>query len=93
MPHGEARSRVYALSLETFQRGVELAGLPWQRVEIPSPDGILPAIFLPAEGDGPHPTMIFFDGFDITKEIMSLTVRDALRRRGIYPAWLWTVRG
>ena len=27
--------------------------------------------------------MVFFDGFDITKEIMSLTVRDTMRRRGI----------
>jgi dienelactone hydrolase len=83
MPHGERRSEVYRLSLDTFQRGVELAGLPWERVEIDSPDGILPAMFLPAPGPGPHPTMIFFDGFDITKEIMSLTVRDALARRGI----------
>ncbi|GAA1850543.1 prolyl oligopeptidase family serine peptidase [Pseudonocardia ailaonensis] len=83
MPHGDRRSEIYQLSLETFQRGVKLAGLPWERVEIDSPDGILPAMFLPADGPGPHPTMIFFDGFDITKEIMSLTVRDSLKRRGI----------
>ena len=49
----------------------------------PSPTASFPGCSSRPAAHGPHPVMIFFDGFDITKEIMALTVRDSFRRRGM----------
>ena len=83
LDRGERKAAAYRNSLDCYARGSELAELGFERVEVDSPDGILPGLFIPAHGAGPHPVMIFFDGFDITKEIMALTVRESFRRRGI----------
>jgi pimeloyl-ACP methyl ester carboxylesterase len=83
LDRGERKAAAYRKSLDTYRQGAELAELGIERVEVDSPDGILPGLFIPAHGPGPHPVMIFFDGFDITKEIMAMTVRDSFRRRGI----------
>ena len=84
VPPGDLKTRLYTEHLSTFQRAVELAELPFQRVEVPSPDGPLPGYFISSGRPGPSPTMIFFDGFDTSKEIMSLTIRNHLARRGLH---------
>ena len=80
---GERKTAAYRRSLDAYQRGAELAELGYERIEVDSPDGPLPGLFIHGEGDGPRPVMIYFDGLDTTKEIMALTVRDSFRRRGI----------
>jgi dienelactone hydrolase len=80
---GGKKSEAYRRGLDSFEQGVRLAHLPFERVEVDSPDGPLPGIFIRAPGEGPHPVMLFFDGFDITKELMAISVRDVFARRGI----------
>jgi pimeloyl-ACP methyl ester carboxylesterase len=83
MPLGERKSECYRRFLDAFTRGITLAKLPWERIEVQIPEGTLPAYFIPAPGPGPKPTMLFFDGFDTSKEILSMTVRDSFARRGL----------
>jgi pimeloyl-ACP methyl ester carboxylesterase len=63
---------------------------PLERVEIPSPDGILPGYIIPAarrspgdEVSSPPPLVIFYNGFDVTKEILYGFIRNTLADRGI----------
>jgi dienelactone hydrolase len=83
LDRGERKAAAYRKSLDTYRQGAELAELGIERVEVDSPDGILPGLFIPAHGPGPHPVMIFFDGFDITKEIQYFKGIPDLVARGI----------
>jgi dipeptidyl aminopeptidase/acylaminoacyl peptidase len=56
---------------------------PVERVEIGSPDGVLPGYLIPARGQGPAPAVIFYNGFDVTKEILYGIIRDEFADRGI----------
>jgi dienelactone hydrolase len=75
----------YTRFLEEFERGRTLSRAPVQRVEVPYEGTTMPCLFLPAEGSGgaPAPTMIYFDGLDVCKEVMWLAFRDGFARRGI----------
>ncbi len=83
VPPGELKTKLYTEHLATFSRAVELTGLPFERVEVPSPDGVLPGYFIPSGTGRPAPTVIYFDGFDTSKEILALTIRQQMARRGL----------
>ena len=78
------REGAYAKFLDCFSKYLALSGVACRRVEVPYQGTTLPALFIPAESDGPAPCMIHFDGLDVTKEIIyMLGMPDALRKRGV----------
>ncbi len=56
---------------------------PIERVEVDPPDGILPGYLIPSGTDGPAPMVIFYNGSDVTKEILYGIIGDQFSRRGI----------
>ena len=82
-PPGPAKTHSYTAALEAFARGVELMARPIERVEVDSPDGILPGYLIPSGTDGPAPVVIFYNGLDVTKEILYGIIGDQFGRRGI----------
>lgn len=77
------RKAMYRKMLDTTKQGIEQAGLPWEWVEIPYEGSSFPGIFIPGEGEGPRPTMVFCNGLDSVKEMIALSIRDSFSRRGI----------
>lgn len=73
----------YRDALAMVRRGVELHGDRAELVDIPYRDGALPAIFVPAAGEGPAPCIIQFNGFDWVKEFNYLPMAAEYARRGI----------
>jgi pimeloyl-ACP methyl ester carboxylesterase len=82
-PPGPAKTHSYTAALEAFANGVELMATPIERVEVDSPDGILPGYPIPSDTDGPAPVVIFYNGFDVTKEILYGIIGDQFSRRSI----------
>ena len=89
---GERFLQPKAAGLEAYSRGVDcfrdaakLMTRPRiEHVEVPYEGASLPAILVHAEGGaGPAPAMVFFDGFDITKEIQYFKGVPDLVARGI----------
>ncbi|MCC7105813.1 MAG: alpha/beta fold hydrolase, partial [Chloroflexi bacterium] len=54
-----------------------------ERVEVPYEGTNLAAYFLPPDGPGPSRAMVFFDGLDVCKEIITLIGAIELSRRGV----------
>jgi len=74
----------YAAMVRCFDRSTALRGLPIEKVAVPYEGTTLPALFQRAPGDGRRPAMIHFDGFDVTKEWMSLCgIADEFACRGV----------
>lgn len=78
----------YRNGLDCFRRSVELGGDRCEFVEVPYRDGdidtTLPGLLLPADGDGPTPYMVQFNGLDSTKEMVYGTgLAQQYRKRGI----------
>jgi alpha-beta hydrolase superfamily lysophospholipase len=84
LPVGDLKSQTYSSALQSFERGSELLPTPLQRLDIASPDGILPGYLIPANTDRPAPVVIVYNGFDITKEFLFGIAGDAFARRGIH---------
>lgn len=75
---------LYAAMTGAFAKSVALRREPIEFVEIPYEGTTLPALFQRAPGAGRRPAMIHFDGFDVTKEWMSLCgIADEFARRGV----------
>jgi dienelactone hydrolase len=79
---------VYRKSVAAFRDGAALLQRPRiEPVEIPYDGASLPALLVHPEpaaaGRGPAPAMVFFDGFDITKEIQYFKGVPDLVARGI----------
>lgn len=77
------RKAMYATMLETMKRFYLADGLGAARVEFPYEGSSLSAVFIPGQGEGPRPCMIFCNGLDSTKEMVTLALRDRFARRGI----------
>jgi dienelactone hydrolase len=77
------RKAMYAKMLETMKRFYATSDLGAQRVEFPYEGSTLSAVFIPGYGKGPRPCMVFCNGLDSTKEMVTLTLRDRFARRGI----------
>lgn len=65
-----------------FDAAAALTGPSWRRVEIPYEGIALDGYFFPAEGDGPHPTLLAYGGFDSTLEEPYFTAAAPALRRG-----------
>ena len=79
---------VYKKSVAAFRAGAALQMRPRiEPVEVPYAGKSLPALFVhpdpQAAGKNPAPAMVFFDGFDITKEIQYFKAIPDLVARGI----------
>jgi dienelactone hydrolase len=82
-PPGPAKTHSYQAALAAFAKGVEHMPHPLERVEIDSPDGILPGYLIHSGTDGPAPVVIFYNGLDVTKELLYRFIGDEFSRRGI----------
>jgi dienelactone hydrolase len=78
------KAALYSAMLRCFDKSAMLGQEPIEFVTIPYDGTTLPALFHRAPGAGPHPAMIHFDGFDVTKEWMSLSgIAEQLALRGV----------
>ncbi len=85
-PLGPSKMRSYKAALDSFSRVLELMPDRLERVEIPSPDGVLPGYLIKADTKtaGPRsPVVVFYNGFDVVKETLYAIIRDEFARRGI----------
>ncbi|MPZ59898.1 MAG: alpha/beta hydrolase [Propionibacteriales bacterium] len=86
LPKDDEALDVYRRSTECFQRYAELTDAPRiETLEIPFEDSSLSAYFVHGAGRGsePGPSVVFFDGLDITKELQYAHGVAELSRRGI----------
>jgi dipeptidyl aminopeptidase/acylaminoacyl peptidase len=79
---------VYAKSVQAFRDAVAIIRRPRiEHVEIPYEGTALPALLVhpdpEAAGRGPAPAMVYFDGFDVTKEIQYGYAVPDLAARGV----------
>lgn len=77
------RKAMYAQMLKAMARTIETGDLRCERVEFPYGGSILSGLFVPGDGEGPRPCMVFCNGLDSVKEMIFLSVRDTFARRGI----------
>jgi dipeptidyl aminopeptidase/acylaminoacyl peptidase len=83
LPPGSSKTASYQGAMDSFAKAKELMPLPIERVEIDSPDGVLPAWLIPAHTKEPAPVVIFYSGFDVVKEVLYCFVREEFVARGI----------
>ncbi|HET9904556.1 MAG TPA: prolyl oligopeptidase family serine peptidase [Xanthobacteraceae bacterium] len=87
-PKSQRGNDVYAKSVRIFREAMDIIRRPQvESVEIPYGDTSLPALLVHPDrevaGAGPAPAMVFFDGFDVTKELQyGMGVAD-LAARGV----------
>ena len=86
-PRTEESQKAFATAVELFKKGMgEIAAVTIEAVEIPFEGGkSLPAYFVRSRdaGTAPLPTVVFFDGLDITKEIQYFHGVPELAKRGL----------
>jgi dienelactone hydrolase len=81
--HFAPRKAMYATLLDTMGRFYANSDLGAARVEFPYEGSVLSAVFIPGIGAGPRPCMVFCNGLDSTKEMVTLALRDRFAKRGI----------
>lgn len=81
--HYEPRWTMYRAMLDTMRRGIEAGARGWERVDVAYEGRSFPGLFIPGEGEGPRPTMVFCNGLDSVKEMIALSVRDTFAKRGV----------
>jgi pimeloyl-ACP methyl ester carboxylesterase len=85
--HGPRSPEVYKKAVKSFADGAAMLRRPRiEPVEVPYGDKSLPALFVHPDralGGEVAPAMVFFDGFDITKEIQYFKGIPELAARGI----------
>lgn len=77
------RKAMYRRMLDTMDRVIATSDIPVERVTFPYSGATLSGLFVPGEGEGPHPCMVFCNGLDSVKEMVFLSVRDAFAKRGV----------
>src|SRR5262249_49498802 len=88
LQRGPRSPAVYKKAVKSFADGAAMLKRPRiEAVEVPYGDTSVPALFVHAApevaGNRPAPAMVFFDGFDITKEIQYFKGIPDLAARGI----------
>jgi hypothetical protein len=71
----------YDKALAAFRSATSGEGI--ECLEVPYADGKMPSLFVPGEGAGERPCLVFFNGYDVTKEVLCLMGLGELRRRGV----------
>ncbi|MBV8837461.1 MAG: alpha/beta hydrolase [Alphaproteobacteria bacterium] len=86
-PRRDESQAAYAQAVKLFQKGIgEVPYLSIEAVEVPFENGkALPAYFVKSRdaGNAPLPTLVFFDGLDITKEMQYFRGVPEIVKRGI----------
>lgn len=77
------RKAMYAKMLDTMARYCATSDLGATRVAFPYGQARLSAVFIPGKGEGRRPCMVFCNGLDSTKEMVTLALRDRFAKRGI----------
>jgi dienelactone hydrolase len=77
------RKAMYATMLDTMERFYRTSDLGAARVEFPYEGATLSAVFIPGKAEGARPCMVFCNGLDSTKEMVTLALRDRFAKRGI----------
>lgn len=77
------RFSTYKKAIALFQKAFELSGHHTRRVTIPYEGKELAGYLRMPEGEGPHPAVIFFNGFDSIKEMHYLLYADDAAKRGL----------
>ena len=82
--HDTAREKAYTRARDLVQKSIELLNDPVERVEVPFEHNSLPGLLYKAQATGPRPCLIFFNGFDVSKEYLFLFgIGPQLSARGI----------
>jgi alpha-beta hydrolase superfamily lysophospholipase len=82
-PVGPSKTASYHAGIQCFGQAAKLLPQPLEHIVIPSPDGLLPGYMIPSHIQGIAPVVIFYNGFDVTKEILYGIIKDTFARRGI----------
>jgi len=84
-PRSEESQRGYARAVALFQKGMrDVPFLSIEAVEVPLEGKSLPGYFVKSrDTDAPLPTLVFFDGLDITKEMQYFRGVPELVKRGL----------
>jgi len=84
-PRSEESQRAYARAVALFKKGIaEVPFLSIEAVEVPFEGTSLPGYFVKSRDAGaPLPTLVFFDGLDITKEMQYFRGVPELIKRGL----------
>jgi pimeloyl-ACP methyl ester carboxylesterase len=73
----------YNKALDAFRSAIGPEGESIEFLEIQYEDGRMPALFVAGRGAGERPCLVFFNGYDVTKEVLYLMGAGALAERGI----------
>ncbi len=84
-PKDEKALATYQRSIDCFHSFVDQTDLDIEIVEVPFEGGSMPGYFVHAQNakPGPTPCVVFFDGLDVTKEILFVMGTPELIKRGI----------
>lgn len=79
------RKETWDKAQETFRKSIRLSKDNCEYVEVPLDNGgTMPALYVRAEGEGPHPTVVYCNGLDSCKEMLYWSnLPQALAKRGI----------
>ena len=83
IPPGERKFQSYRRSMKCFVEGFRRRYPSIERVEVPYEGTTLAAYFMKAPGGGRKPTVVCFDGLDLSKEMSILFAGVELANRGI----------
>ncbi len=82
--HDTAREKAYTRARDLVRKSIELLKDPVEQVEVPFEHNSLPGLLYKAQSAGPRPCLIFFSGFDVSKEYLFLFgIGPELSARGI----------
>jgi len=84
-PRNEESQHAYARAVALFKKGIaDVPFLAIEAVEVPFEGKSLPGYFVKSrDASGPLPTLVFFDGLDITKEMQYFRGVPELIKRGL----------
>jgi dienelactone hydrolase len=84
-PKDEKALATYQRSIDCFHQFVEQTDLEIEIVEVPFEGGSMPGYFVHAQNAKPGrtPCVVFFDGLDVTKEILFVMGTPELIKRGV----------
>ena len=71
----------YRKALDAFRSAT--GGESIEHLELPYADGLMPSLFVPGKGTGERPCLVFFNGYDVTKEVLYLMGLGSLAARGL----------
>lgn len=83
--HGHpGRAETFAKAQGAFTKSIRFSNENCERVEIALEEGVMPALFVRAEGEGPSPCVVYCNGLDSSKELLYWSsLPQALARRGV----------